>query len=310
MSKGSFGTSRRKPWAPPEAGEAGRKTQTARANARALTLAPIIAEIRANDITRPHAIAAALTDRGVPTARGYRFWRGKDVRVVLDRLARLGSSSSSAQSPTGPRPEPAAKPLIEISRTIVSNTAGKVITFSRLGRPSTREIVGQILTEMRAEGLALGESHPLLAKMVAARNKCALGDRNWHEITIVKHVSKWLRENPDANDYRVALTLKEAACKSGVKRALLDVAIGRGMLRAHRCSARTLILQSDLQRFVAQFFAFCGDEPGPRDRGPRERREAEARPFRSSEPHRATHLSPPGDHFSGSVVKAPQTNSL
>jgi hypothetical protein len=96
MSKGLPATLRRKAGAPPEAGEAGRKTQTARANARALTLAPIIAEIQANDITRPHAIAAALTDRGVPTARGYRFWRGKDVRVVLDRLEhfsiRLGVS--------------------------------------------------------------------------------------------------------------------------------------------------------------------------------------------------------------------------
>jgi hypothetical protein len=263
MSKGVPATSRRKPWAPPEVGEAGRKTQTARANARALTLAPIIAEIQANDITRPHAIAAALTDRGVPTARGYRFWRGKDVRVVLDRLARLGSSSASAQSPTGPRPEPAAKPLIEISRTILSN-AGKVVTLSKArlrGRPTAREIVGQTLTQMRAEGSSLREPHARLAKMVAARNNRALGDRNWHEITIVNHVSKWLRENPDANDYRVALTLKEAARESRVKRALLDIAIERGMLRAHRCGARTLILQSDLQRFVAQFFAFRGDEP-------------------------------------------------
>jgi hypothetical protein len=263
MSKGLPATSGRKAGAPPEAGEAGRKTQTARANARALTLAPIIGEIQANDIMRPHAIAAALTDRGVPTARGYRFWRGEDVRVVLDRLARLGSSSASAQGPTGLRPEPAAKPLIEISRTIFSNTARKVITFSKPGRPTAREIVGQILTQMRAEGSALRESHPLLAKMVAARNNCALGDRNWHEITIVRHVSKWLRENPGANDYRVALTLKEAARESGVKRALLDIAIGRGMLLAHKCGARTLILHSDLQRFVAQFFAFRGDEPGP-----------------------------------------------
>jgi hypothetical protein len=193
------------------------------------------------------------------------------VRVVLDRLARSGSSSASAQSPTGLRPEPAGKPL-EISRTIFSDTARKVITFSKPGRPTAREIVGQILTQMRAEGLALRESHPLLAKMVAARNNCALGDRNWHEITIVRHVSKWLRENPGANDYRVALTLKEAARESGVKRALLDIAIGRGMLLAHKCGARTLILHSDLQRFVAQFFAFRGDEPGPRDRGPPEER--------------------------------------
>jgi hypothetical protein len=254
-------TPRRRAGAPPEAGEAGRKTQTARANARALALAPIIAEIQADDITRPHAIAAALTDRAVPTARGHRFWRGQDVRHVLDRLARLGSSSASAQSPTGPRPESAAKPLIDTSGTIFSNTAGKVVTFSqarRRGRPTAREIVGQILTQMRMEGSSLREPHPLLAKMVAARNNCALGDRSWHEITIVKHVSKWLRENPDAIDYRVALTLKEAARESGVKRALLDIAIDRGILRAHKCPARTMILQSDLQRFVAQFSGVPG----------------------------------------------------
>src|SRR5271163_601947 len=100
MSEGLLAKPRRKAGAPPEAGEAGRKTLIARANARALTLAPIIAGIHADGVTRPHAIAAALTDRGVPTARGQRFWRGEEVCLVLDRLARLGWSSASAQSPT------------------------------------------------------------------------------------------------------------------------------------------------------------------------------------------------------------------
>jgi hypothetical protein len=106
--------------------------------------------------------------------------------------------------------------------------------------------------QIRTEGSSLRESYALLAKMVAARNNRALGDRSWNETTIVKHVRKWLRENPDPNDYRVALTLKEAARESGVKRTLLDIAVGRGTLRAHKCGARTLILQSDLQRFVTQ----------------------------------------------------------
>jgi hypothetical protein len=242
---------------PPEAGEAGRKTQTARANARALALAPIIAEIQADGITKPHAIAAALTDRGVPTALGCRFWTSDGVWDILDRLDRLGHlKSASAQSSTSPHPEHAAKPLIDNSRTILSNTAGEIITFSqvrRRGRPTAREIVALTLTQMRAEGSALREPHARLAKMVAARNNRALGDRCWESTTIVKHVHEWLRENPDANDFRVALTLKEAARETGVKRAMLDVAIDRGTLRAHKCGARTLILNWDLQGFVAQF---------------------------------------------------------
>jgi hypothetical protein len=110
------------------------------------------------------------------------------------------------------------------------------------------------MTQMRTEGAALHESHRLLAKTIAARYGRDLGDRSWGEASIQNHVSKWLRENPDPNDYRVALTLKEAARESGVKRALLDIAISRGTLRAHKCTARTMILQTDLQRFVAGFF--------------------------------------------------------
>jgi hypothetical protein len=268
MSKGLPATPRRRAGATREAAEAGRKTGIARADERALALAPIIAEIQGDGITRPHAIAAALTDRGIPTALGHRFWNSNQVRQVLDRLARLAPlSSASAKSPASPRPKRAAKPLIDISGTILSNTAGKIITFSkgrRRGRPTASEIVGQILTQMRTEGLALRESHPLLAKMVATRNNCAIGDRSWDETTITQHIRKWLRKNPDPNDYRVALTLKEAARGSGVRRALLDIAIGRGTLRAYRCGARTLILNSDLQRFVAQLSALRGDdEPGP-----------------------------------------------
>jgi len=111
------------------------------------------------------------------------------------------------------------------------------------------------LTQMRAEGSALREPHARLAKMVAARNNRALGDRSWDATTIVKHVREWLRVNPEPNDYRVALTLKEAARESGVKRTLLDIAIAGGTLRAHKCGARTLILHSDLQRFIKQFSA-------------------------------------------------------
>jgi hypothetical protein len=248
-------TPRRRAGATREAAEVGRKTGIMRANARALALAPIIAGIQADGVTRPHAIAAALTDRGVPTALGHRFWRSSQVRQVLDRLARLAPlSSAGSQSPPSSRPKHTAEPLIDISGTNLSNTAERAITISkgRRGRPTAREIVGQILMQFRTEGSSLRESHALLAKMVAATNNRALGDRSWNETTIVRHIREWLRENPDSNDYRVALTLKEAARESGVKRTLLDIAVGRGTLRAHKCGARTLILQSDLQQFVTQ----------------------------------------------------------
>jgi hypothetical protein len=56
-----------------QAREAARRVSVARADARAAALAPVIAEIRTSGITAPYAIAAALTARGVPTARGHRF---------------------------------------------------------------------------------------------------------------------------------------------------------------------------------------------------------------------------------------------
>src|SRR6516225_2311086 len=71
--------------ATPQAREAARRVSAARADARAVALAPVIAEIRASGITEPYAIAAALTARGIPTARGYRFWGAGPVRSLLKR---------------------------------------------------------------------------------------------------------------------------------------------------------------------------------------------------------------------------------
>jgi hypothetical protein len=75
--------------ATPEAREAARRVVAANADARAIALAPVIAEIQASGITSPHAIAAALTARGIPTAREHRFWRSESVRKLLKRLDRL-----------------------------------------------------------------------------------------------------------------------------------------------------------------------------------------------------------------------------
>jgi hypothetical protein len=96
----------------PQARAAARKAKMARAEARALALAPLIAEIRASGITTPYAIAAALTERGIPTAQGGRVWTDKPVRNLLKRLDRLTASlseglltpepsSSTRKSPAG-----------------------------------------------------------------------------------------------------------------------------------------------------------------------------------------------------------------
>ena len=93
--------------ATPEAREAARKVTMARADERALALAPIVSEIRASGITTPYAIAAALTQRGIPTARGHKFWLTAQVRSILARLDRLGCSQSGGSVPAG-APAPAA----------------------------------------------------------------------------------------------------------------------------------------------------------------------------------------------------------
>ena len=71
----------------------------ARADERDFALAPIIAEIQATGITTPYSIAAALTRRGVPTARGFRVWTDCPVRNLLKRLERLHGQVPPQGSP-------------------------------------------------------------------------------------------------------------------------------------------------------------------------------------------------------------------
>jgi hypothetical protein len=80
--------------ATPEAREAARRVCAAQADARAVMLAPVIAEIRASGIASPYAIAAALTARQIPTARGHRFWGSAPVRKLLNRLDRLSGAGT------------------------------------------------------------------------------------------------------------------------------------------------------------------------------------------------------------------------
>jgi hypothetical protein len=72
---------------------AGLVARQARANKRAADLAPIIAELRAAGITSLTGIAAALEERGVPTARGSGPWYHAQVRRLLARLPARGGNA-------------------------------------------------------------------------------------------------------------------------------------------------------------------------------------------------------------------------
>jgi hypothetical protein len=99
--------------ATPEARAAARRVCAAQADARALALAPIIAEIRASGIITPYAIAAVLMRRGIPTARGRSFWGATQVRKILNRLDRLAAGEKGVA--TAPAPAAPALPTISLS---------------------------------------------------------------------------------------------------------------------------------------------------------------------------------------------------
>jgi Recombinase len=63
----------------------GWEARIAKANARAADIAPLMAELQVAGITSLRAIAAALNERGIPTARGGE-WQAAQVMRVLARL--------------------------------------------------------------------------------------------------------------------------------------------------------------------------------------------------------------------------------
>lgn len=65
---------------------AGRAARTDKANARAVDLAPVIAELRVAGVTTLSAIAKALTQRGIRTPRGKDVWSEVQVSRLLARL--------------------------------------------------------------------------------------------------------------------------------------------------------------------------------------------------------------------------------
>src|SRR5262249_59850468 len=80
-------------------------------------------------------------------------------------------------------------------------------------------------------------------------------------------VGRAVARSVQANDsHKLAFTIKEAARATGLSRSLLYVAIGRGALRARKCGARTLILDTDLRRFLRNLpRVAAGEPPGARE---------------------------------------------
>lgn len=66
--------------------KAGRDAQAQQADSRAADLEPIIQELREDGVTSLAGIAAALSERGIPTARGKTDWTATQVGRTLARL--------------------------------------------------------------------------------------------------------------------------------------------------------------------------------------------------------------------------------
>jgi hypothetical protein len=70
--------------------------------------------------------------------------------------------------------------------------------------------------------------------------------------------------SPTTHDtHKLALTIKETVRASGLSRSLLYLAIASGALRARKCGARTLILDSDLRKFLRNLPHFIKAEARP-----------------------------------------------
>jgi DNA invertase Pin-like site-specific DNA recombinase len=69
-----------------KARRAGWEKRRARADAKATDLGPLITELRAAGVTSLRGIAAALNERGIPTAAERGEWQAAQVRRVLARL--------------------------------------------------------------------------------------------------------------------------------------------------------------------------------------------------------------------------------
>jgi DNA invertase Pin-like site-specific DNA recombinase len=66
--------------------QAAKEARKAASDIRAAELAPVIAELREAGITSLQGLARALTERGIPTARGGSRWSAVQVHRVVSRL--------------------------------------------------------------------------------------------------------------------------------------------------------------------------------------------------------------------------------
>jgi hypothetical protein len=70
--------------------QAANVARSARADAKAATLAPVITELQSDGVTSARALARALTERGIPTPRGASEWCAAQVLQVFKRLGFKG----------------------------------------------------------------------------------------------------------------------------------------------------------------------------------------------------------------------------
>ena len=78
------------------AGEAGRRSQAARAGARRVDLEPVLVELHKAGVVSLGGIAAELNARGVPAARGG-AWTATQVRRVQPLAASVGAAAASME---------------------------------------------------------------------------------------------------------------------------------------------------------------------------------------------------------------------
>lgn len=66
--------------------EASLQTRQSRAAARGADLAPVVARMQADGVTSLNGLARALTEAGIPTARGASAWTPSQVKRLLSTI--------------------------------------------------------------------------------------------------------------------------------------------------------------------------------------------------------------------------------